>query len=288
MQPRLCLITGANSGIGRITALELAKKGFDILMLCRNLDKARPVRQEIKAVSQTRRVDLIQCDVASQESVVQAAREIIDRYDHLDVLLNNAGLYLDQPQFSPEGIELTFATNHLGPFLLTNLLLDLLQKGQHARVVTVSSEAHRWSRGFRLDEIARPRSYNGINAYGASKLCNILFAKELANRLMDVGITSNSLHPGAVNTNFGGAAASWQGAIFRLMKPFFITPEQGAQTSIYLASSAEVERVTGLYFDKSRPKTPSSEARSEFNATKLWQLSEQLTSLSERMALVNR
>ncbi|WP_266364315.1 SDR family oxidoreductase [Tellurirhabdus rosea] len=286
MQSQLCLITGANSGIGRITALELAKKGFDILMLCRNLDKARPVRQEIKAVSQTKRVDLIQCDLASQESVVQAAREVIDRYDHLDVLLNNAGLFIDKQAFSPEGIELTFATNHLGPFLLTNLLLDLLKKGQQSRVVTVSSEAHRWNRGFHLNEMARPRSYSGMNTYGASKLCNILFAKELANRLMNDGITSNSLHPGAVNTNFGVGAVSLQGLAFKLMKPFFISPEKGAQTSIYLASSPEVNKVTGLYFDKCRPKTPNSDAQSDFNAKKLWELSEQLTHLKERTALV--
>jgi len=273
----LCLITGANSGIGRIAALELAKKGFDIIMLCRNLDKARPVRQEIKAVSRTGRVDLIWCDLASQSSVLQAAREVIDRYDHLDVLLNNAGLFLDQEQYSPEGIELTFAINHIGPFLLTGQLLSLLRKGTNARVITVASEAHRWSRGFRLEEIAKPRSYSGIDAYGASKLCNILFAKELADRVAEYGITSNSLHPGAVNTNFGGTATTWQGLAFKLMKPFFITPEKGAETSIYLASSPEVSKVTGLYFDKSRPKTPSQAARSDFNAKALWKLSEELT-----------
>ncbi|GAB3273628.1 SDR family oxidoreductase [Larkinella harenae] len=286
MQSRTCLITGANSGIGRITALELAKKGFDIIMLCRSLDKARPVRQEIKKVSKTGHVDLIWCDMASQSSVLQAAREVSDRYDRLDVLLNNAGLYIEKEEFSPEGIELTFATNHLGPFLLTNLLLPLLRKGTYSRVITVSSEAHRWDRGFILEELAKPRKYNGMKAYGASKLCNILFARELADRLADDGITSNSLHPGAVKTNFGTTSSSFQGLVFNLMRPFFISPEKGAETSIYLASAPELEKVTGLYFAKCRPKTPSAAAQSRYYATELWTLSEQITQLKNRLVTV--
>ncbi|WP_234733108.1 SDR family oxidoreductase [Tellurirhabdus bombi] len=277
----ICLITGANSGIGKVAALELAKKGFDLILLCRNLDKARPVRKEIKAVSKTGRVDLIWCDLASQESVAQAAREVIDRYDRLDVLINNGGLFIDKEQYSPEGIELTFATNHLGPFLLTNLLLDLLKKGHNARVITVASEAYRWNRSFKLDQLAKPASYSGMGAYGASKLCNILFARELADRLMGFGITSNSLHPGAVKTNFGGGGGGWQSTIFSLMRPFFISPEKGAETTIYLASSPEVEKVTGLYFEKCRPLTPNQDALSDYNAKKLWTLSEQLTHLRD-------
>ncbi|GAA4445854.1 SDR family oxidoreductase [Nibrella saemangeumensis] len=282
MNSRLCLITGANSGIGKVTAMELAKKGFDILMLCRNLDTSRPVRKEIKAVSKTGRVDLIWCDLASQQSVIQAAREVADRYDKLDVLVNNAGLLIDKEQYSPEGIELTFAINHLGPFLLTNMLLDMLKKGTNPRIVTVSSEAHRWSKAFKLDQLAKPKSFSGMGAYGASKLCNILFAKELADRIMDFGITSNSLHPGAINSNFANGATSLTGLMFKLMKPFFISPEKGAETSIYLAGSPEVANVTGLYFDKCKPKTPSQEARSDFYAKELWKLSEQLTHLNPR------
>lgn len=283
---RTCLITGANSGIGRVTALELAQKGYDIIMLCRNLDKARPVRQEIKKVSKTGHVDLVWCDMASQSSVSQAAREVADRYDRLDVLLNNAGLYLPKEQYSPDGIELTFATNHLGPFLLTNLLLNLLRKGTAARVITVSSEAHRWDQGFILDELVQPRSYNGMKAYGASKLGNILFARELADRLANDGITSNSLHPGAVKTNFGQSASNFQGLIFNLMRPFFISPEKGAETSIYLASAPEITNVTGLYFAKCRPKTPSAAAQSKYNATELWALSEQATQLKKRLVMI--
>ncbi|MGV3558992.1 SDR family oxidoreductase [Larkinella arboricola] len=283
---RTCLITGANSGIGRVTALELAKKGFDIIMLCRNMEKARPVRQEIKKVSKTGHVDLVWCDMASQVSVMQAAREIADRYDRLDVLLNNAGLYIDKKQDSPDGIELTFATNHLGPFLLTNLLLNLLRKGTDPRIVTVSSEAHRWDHGFVIEELAKPRKYDGMRAYGASKLCNILFTNELAKRLADDGITANSLHPGAVKTNFGQSISSVKSLVFSLMRPFFISPEKGAETSIYLTSSPDVQGQTGLYFAKCRPKVPSAAAQSQFNASQLWTLSEQLTQLKSRLVTV--
>ncbi len=278
--PRICLITGANSGIGRITALELAKKGFDIIMLCRNLEKSRPVRDEIKQVSLTKKVDLLQCDIADFASVRQAAREVIDRYNHLDVLVNNAGLFIEKEQFSPQGIELTFATNHLGPFLLTNLLLDLLRKGDNARIVTVSSAAHRFTGGFKLDELAKPKSYSAWGAYGASKLANILFSKELSERLLDDGITSNSLHPGGVATNFG-AGDGLSGLLIKLARPFFITPEEGAETSVYLAASPEVEHVTGLYFAKKKPATPSSDARSDYNAKRLWAISEELTHLNQ-------
>ncbi|GAB3918944.1 SDR family oxidoreductase [Larkinella terrae] len=286
MPAKVCLITGANSGIGRVTALELARKGFDIIMLCRNLEKARPVRQEIKRVSKTGQVDLLWCDMAVQSSVVQAAREVIDRYDHLDVLINNAGLYIEKEHYTAEGIELTFATNHLGAFLLTNLLVGLLRKGSHSRVITVSSEAHRWDSGFIIDELAAPQSYDGMKAYGASKLCNILFARELAERLADDGITSNSVHPGVVKTNFAQNYSNFRGVVFNLMRPFFISPEKGAETSIYLASAPEVEKVTGLYFAKCRPKIPSAAAQSAFYASQLWALSERLTQLKKHLVAI--
>lgn len=286
MSSRICLITGANSGIGRVTALELAKKGFDIIMLCRDLKKARPVRQEIKRVSKTGYVDLLWCDMAIQSSVVQAAREVIDRYNHLDVLINNAGLYIENEQYTAEGIELTFATNHLGAFLLTNLLVSLLRKGTKSRIITVSSEAHRWDGGFIIDELAKPKSYDGMKAYGASKLCNILFSRSLSERLAADGITSNSVHPGVVKTNFAQNYSNFRGVLFNLMRPFFISPEQGAETSIYLASSPEVENVTGLYFAKCRPKTPSATAQSTYYASQLWALSENLTQLKKHLVPV--
>lgn len=273
---RICVITGANSGIGKITAQELAKKGFDIIMLCRNLDKARPVQQEIQAASPAQKIDLIRCDVASLASVRQAASELHAHLDRIDVLINNAGLYIANEQYSPEGFELTFATNHLGPFLLTNLLLDLLKKGTDARVVTVSSEAHRFAGNFRLDELAHPSSYSGMRAYGKSKLCNILFANELSERLLDDGITSNSLHPGTVSTNFAADSGAVFGALLNLARPFLKTPEQGAETSVYLAASPAVEHVTGLYFSDCKPKTTTKDAQNNFYAKRLWAMSEEM------------
>lgn len=273
---RICVITGANSGIGKITAQELAKKGFDIIMLCRNLDKARPVQQEIQDGNPAQKIDLVRCDVASFASVREAAKEVHARVDHIDVLINNAGLYIANEQYSPEGFELTFATNHLGPFLLTNLLLDLLKKGRDARVVTVSSEAHRFAGNFRLDELARPKSYSAMRAYGKSKLCNILFSNELSRRLLDEGITSNSLHPGTVSTNFGADSGAIFGTLINLARPFLKTPEQGAATSIYLAASPTVEHVTGLYFSDSKPKTTTKDAQSGFYAKRLWEMSEEM------------
>ena len=277
--PRICVITGANSGIGQVTALELARKAYTVVMLCRNLDKARPVQQQLQAANPGGVVDLIHCDVASLTSVRQAAQTIHDRYDHLDVLVNNAGLFINKEQYSPDGYELTFATNHLGPFLLTDLLLDLLRKGHDARVVTVASEGHRFAGNFRLDKLARPDSYNGITAYGRSKLCNILFAKELAERLLDDGITSNSLHPGAVRTNFAGDPGGVMNFVFKLAKPFLRSPEQGAETSVFLASSPKVDHVTGLYFDDCAPKIPSKDGQSNFYARRLWEISETMVGL---------
>ncbi len=276
---RICVITGANSGIGKITAQELARKGFDIVMLSRNLDKARPVQQEIQSANPTQKIDLIPCDVASIASVRAAAKQVQDNYDHIDVLINNAGLYIAKEQYSPDGYELTFATNHLGAFLLTNLLLDLLRKGEDARVVTVSSEAHRLAGTFRLNELAKPSSYGAMKAYGKSKLCNILFAKELADRLMDDGITSNSLHPGTVSTNFGANSGAIFDVVLGLARPFLKTPEQGAATSIYLASSPQVNHVTGLYFDDSKPKKPSKDAQNNFYAKHLWDMSAEMVGL---------
>jgi len=276
---RICVITGANSGIGKITAQELARKGFAIVMLCRNLTKALPVQLAMQAAYPAVKIDLIQCDVASMASVRAAANQVRASYDHIDVLVNNAGLYIEKEQYSPDGYELTFATNHLGAFLLTNLLLDLLRKGQDARVVTVSSEAHRFAGTFQLNELARPASYGSMRAYGKSKLCNILFAKELAERLMDDGITSNSLHPGTVSTNFAAGSGAIFGAVLNLARPFLKTPEQGAATSIYLASSPEVDHVTGLYFDDCKPKTPTKDAQNNFYAKRLWEMSAEMTGL---------
>jgi NAD(P)-dependent dehydrogenase (short-subunit alcohol dehydrogenase family) len=273
---RLCLITGANSGIGLVTARELARQGMDIIMVCRNAGKGEQARQQILDAGRTKKVDMLLADLSDLGSVRLLAEEVRARYGHLDVLVNNAGLMLDRYSTSRQGIEMTFATNHLGPFLLTHLLLDLIRKGREPRIVTVSSEAHRFAR-FHADDLAAPKKYSSMIAYGNSKLANILFASELSKRLAGDGITSNSLHPGAVKTNFGAGNGGALGLVFGLFRPLMLTPEQGAQTTIYLAASPEVKGQTGLYYVKKKPKIPSADARSAYFARELWELSSRLT-----------
>jgi NAD(P)-dependent dehydrogenase (short-subunit alcohol dehydrogenase family) len=275
---RLCLITGANSGIGLVTARELARQGMDLIMVCRNAAKGEQARQDVLAASRTKKVDLLLSDLADFASVRKLAAEVRDRYGHLDVLVNNAGLMIDQRTTTPQGIETTFATNHLGPFLLTNLLLDLLRKGREPRIVHVSSEAHRFAR-FQPDDLVMPKKYSSMVVYGNSKLANILFSNELARRLAPDGITSNSLHPGVVKTNFGSGSSSVFSLLLGLARPFLLTAEQGAETSIYLAASPEVQGRTGLYYDKKKPKTPSQDARSDYFARELWELSSRVTEM---------
>ena len=275
---RLCLITGANSGIGLVTARELARQGMDIVMVCRNAAKGEQARQDVLAASRTKKVDLLLGDLADFGSVRKLAAEVQSRYGHLDVLVNNAGLLVDKYTTTAGGIETTFATNHLGPFLLTNLLLDLLRKGREPRIVHVSSEAHRFAR-FQPDDLVAPKKYRSIVAYGNSKLANVLFSNDLARRLVSDGITSNSLHPGVVKTNFGAGTSGIFGLLSGLARPFLLTPEQGAETSIYLAASPEVKGRTGLYFVKKKPAAPSRDSRSDYFARELWALSSRITEL---------
>lgn len=283
-QPRLCVITGANSGLGKETALALAKQGFDLVMLCRDMVRSRPVQDEIRAVSLTGNVALIRCDLADQASVRWAAEELHRRYDRIDVLINNAGRIVDTLEHAPEGAELTFATNYLGHFLLTNLLLDLMRQSDAARVINVASELHRTG-SFEMDNlVTRTKgSYSAIGAYSDSKIAKLLFTFELADRLMDDGITVNALHPWLVDTNFAedGDATGLLYLTFVVGKLFAPKPAVLAKTHIFLASSPDVTDVTGLYFANCRPYPPSSKAQNRALGKQLWTLSEQLTGLAE-------
>jgi NAD(P)-dependent dehydrogenase (short-subunit alcohol dehydrogenase family) len=274
---RIALVTGANSGIGKITARELARQGMRVLMVCRDARKGEAARQAIIAESGNRRVDLLLCDLSDQEAIVKLAAAIRSQYPHLDVLINNAGLIVEKRLTTPQGLEYTFALNHLAPFLLTHLLLDWLRKGEDARIITVSSEAHRFAR-LDFSDLQSEKQYSALRAYANSKLSNILFTRQLASIVKSAGISVNCLHPGVVATNFGG---SFQGGFSRLLlwlgRPFFISPEKGAETSIFLASSPEAQGMTGLYFDKKSPREPSSQALSQLNAEKLWDQSLKLT-----------
>ncbi|WP_370650182.1 SDR family oxidoreductase [Oscillochloris sp. ZM17-4] len=272
------VVTGANSGIGRVTALELARKGATVVMICRSRSKGEAARDAIIAESGNQQVELILADFASLSSVRRGAEEFLTRHDRLHVLVNNAGLYLGERLLSQEGHEMTFAVNHLAPFLLTNLLLGALRAAAPARVVTVSSGAH-MAGHIRFDDLDSKRGYRGFRAYSDSKLANVLFSNELARRLAGGGVSSNSLHPGAVATNFASGSGGLLGIGFGLMRPFFISPEQGAQTSIYLASSPGVAGVSGQYFAKSRPTRSSAESTNVAVQRRLWEVSEQMTGL---------
>lgn len=269
---KIALITGPTSGIGKITALELAKRGFNLILLARNAEKADALQMEVGDHAET---SFVECDLSDLADVQKAVEQIQANHSKIDVLVNNAGLMMDHEEFSEQGIEMTFAVNHVGHFLLTTGLIDLLEAGKDARIVHVSSGAHQFAK-FRLDQLVKPDKFSAWTTYGNSKLANILFSNELAERLEPLGITSNALHPGFVATSFGSALSGFGNILMWLARPFAKSPQEGAQTSIYLASSPEVATVTGKYFDDSKPKTPSKDAQSKFLATKLWELSEDL------------
>jgi len=272
MKNRIALITGATSGIGRITALELAKKGFDLILVARNEEKVRQLQIEIGDQVKT---DFIECDLSSINSVRKAVEMIRQRYTRIDVLINNAGMITQHKQMSVDGIEMTFATNHVGPFLLTIGLIALLQVGTKSRIVHVSSAAHYFA-FFKIEKLVNPDYYQDLIVYGRSKLANILFSNELAERLKPFGITSNCVHPGTVASNFAGSGTGVTSTFMRLFKPLLKTTEQGARTSIYAATSPDLDGVTGKYFVNCRPARTSGAAKNKDLGKRLWELSEEL------------
>lgn len=276
MKGKTAVVTGASSGIGLETARALAAQGARVLMVVRNEQRGNDAIAKIRTTVPDAKLELVLADLYSLAEVRKAGAELRKRIDKLDVLVNNAGLIHSQRELTVDGFERTFALNHLAAFLLTYELRELLAASAPSRVVTVSSFGHKFAR-FEWDDLHTMNYWKGETAvYGASKLCNIWFAKESARRLASKRITSNALHPGAVASNFGASG----GAMFkygsRLVKPFLLTVEKGARTSIFLASSPEVEGVTGEYFTKCKIKTPSKRARDDASARKLWELSEKL------------
>ena len=275
MKNKTVLITGANSGIGKVAASTLAQKGAHIIMLCRNAQKSEAALKDIVAKSGSNKVDLVLCDLSSQKQIKTAAEQINDRYDRLDVLLNNAGLIMDERKLTHDGLEYTFGVNHIGHFLLTKLLLANIQQTPNSRIVNVSSEAHRMGK-LDFDNLQAEKKFSKWKVYGLSKLANILFTFELHRRLQGSDTTANCLHPGVVGTNFGKDAGKFLGTLIGLARPFLLTPAQGAQTSIYLASAPEVHDISGKYFIKCKPRRASGIAYDVTAAQKLWDLSEGL------------
>jgi NAD(P)-dependent dehydrogenase (short-subunit alcohol dehydrogenase family) len=277
MKTKICLITGANAGIGKASAIAIAKKGYQIVMFCRNAEKAKKAQAEIAEFS-SHPVDLFICDLASQKSIRDAAEAFKKKYKKLDVLLNNAGFIASSKTKTENGTESTFAVNHLGPFLLTNLLLPLLKETKGARVVNVSSEGHRYAK-FEPDNLELERGYSNMKAYCLSKLCNIMFTHELAKITEQDDITTFSLHPGVVASNFSNNTSGLMGFAFSLIKPFMITNAKGAETSVYLATDPGVEKFNGKYFTKKTIKVPTKYAYDDLLTKQLWKISEKMTNL---------
>jgi NAD(P)-dependent dehydrogenase (short-subunit alcohol dehydrogenase family) len=283
MTGKTVVVTGGNSGIGLETAVAMARAGADTVITARDPRRGSAAAAEIARRAGVPGVGLVVFDLGDLPSVRAGAAEILDRCPRLDVLVNNAGLVLTERRETPQGHEATFAINHLGPFLLTTLLLDRLRSSSPARVVTVASTAHKGARrGLDFDDLQATRRYSGMRAYSASKLANILFTQELARRLEGTGVTANCCHPGTVSTGYArdGDASGFLAFGVKVIKPFILTPAKGARTSIYLASSPEVAGVSGRYFVKCRPRDPSKVARDPQAARRLWEVSEQLSAPS--------
>ena len=287
MKGKTVIITGANTGIGKSTAIDLASRGARIIMACRSLERGQAALNDI--VKQTGNNDIIlkHLDLSSFKSVRKFAEEIYSSEEKIDVLINNAGLVsTTERQVSKDGLELTMAVNHFGHFLLTNLLLDLLRRSAPSRIVVVSSRAY-YSIAYtkshiKLDDLQFEKSYNKWEAYGQSKLANILFTRELAKRLKGTGVTANSLHPGVIFTELGRYALSENvNKFLNFISPVVMkTLEEGAQTTIHLAVSEDVANVTGKYFVDCEETKPAHTAEDDDGAKRLWELSEKIVQLS--------
>jgi len=274
---KLCLITGATSGIGKATAIELAKLGFDLILTGRNEIKGKDIADSL-VKKYNIKTEYFKCDISSLKDVRNLAGIVKSKYDYLNVLINNAGSRFSNYQKSVDGIELTFATNHLGHFLLTNLLIELMRKTDSSRVINVTSSSH-GGKNIEFDEIAFPKNYDRREAYGQSKLANVLFTYELALRLNGTNITANAIDPGGVATNIGkndGLIPWAKHLVYYLIKRELLTPKQGAETVIYLASSEIVKGISGKYFYQKKEKRSSDESYEVSKAKQLWELSEQL------------
>ena len=278
MGGKTALITGGTSGIGKATAVALAAMGADVVIVGRNPERGEAAVEDIRVQSHSESVELMLADLSVQAEVRRLAEEFQGRHDRLDVLANNAGLVHSRRTETPDGIETTLAINHLAPFLLTNLLLDLLKKSAPSRVITVSSEAQRLG-NMDFDDIQSTRKYKGFPVYGMTKLANIMFTYELAERLRGTFVSANCVHPGPVSTNFGKNNGGPMALFFRLGKPFMRSPEQGADTLIWLASSPEVEGISGKYFSDRKEIEAKEAAYDEGARRRLWEISEELTGL---------
>lgn len=278
MKNKICLITGGNAGIGRATAIGLAKLGSTVVLLCKDKLKGEETIKKLSEISESKQHKLLVGDLSVFQSIRTCVEEFEKHFDRLDILINNAGIFLTERQLIENRIEKQFAVNHLGPFLLTQLLLSSLMKSENARIINLSSTSHYFGK-MRFDDLFFvKRKYNGLKAYEQSKLANVLFSYELARTLKDYGITVNCVDPGRVNTNIGNKYSSGiLKYLWILNKPILVSVEKGSATSIYLATSKEVDEVTGKYFKNRKEKKSSKRSYDKKIAKRLWQISTELT-----------
>lgn len=276
MENKVCLITGATSGIGKTTAFALAAQGMKLILPVRNLEKGKNIAREITAQTSNSNIELFYCDLESLDSVRAFVADFKSKYNRLNLLINNAGVWFSKRELSKDGYEKNFAVNYLALFLMTNLLLDTIRNTGHARIINLSSEAHKFST-MNFDDLMGEKSYNNFKAYGQSKLAIILFTNKLSKILRIEEATVNCLHPGVVATHLFDKMGGFMKSIFGL---FMISPEKGAETTIYLATSDDVKTISGAYFKNKKVSKPRAYALNEKDENKLWEYSLKLTGIS--------
>src|SRR5713101_7920780 len=272
MPGRVCLVTGGNSGIGKETALGLAKLGARVVIVSRDNEKGEAAVSEIKRKSGNENVDLLVADLSSIESVRELARRFLEKYSKLHVLVNNAGIYLPKRVVTADGFEAVFATNHLGHFLLTNLLLERLKASAPSRIINVTSDAHKGAE-IDFEDLMQEKKYSAFKAYHQSKLANVLFTYQLSKLLEGTGVTVNCLHPVVVRTGFGKDVTGLMSILVRVGSPFMMSPDKSARAAIYLATSPELEGVTSKYFSRGEEERSSTESYDAASAERLWNVS---------------
>ncbi|XP_059182879.1 retinol dehydrogenase 12, like [Centropristis striata] len=273
------VITGANTGIGKETAIDLAKRGAKILMACRDPERGQAAVKEVIENSGNENVVFMKLDLADSKSIRECAEAINKGEPQLNILINNAGVMVCPYGKTADGFEMQIGVNHFGHFLFTYLLIDLIKKSAPARIVTVSSMAHSWG-SINLEDINSEKSYDKKGAYSQSKLANILFTRSLAKRLEGTGVTAYSLHPGVVQTDLWRHLSGPQAFVMKMVSPFTKNSSQGAQTSIYCAVEPSLEKESGGYYSDCAPATPSAAAQNDEVAQKLWDLSCQMLSVT--------
>jgi NAD(P)-dependent dehydrogenase (short-subunit alcohol dehydrogenase family) len=286
MRNKVCVVTGSSAGIGYETALALAKKGATLIIIARSEEKVHQTVEELIVESQNKNIDGFDIDLSSQRYVINKAREIIKNYPRVDVLVNNAGTWYSRLNYTEDNIEMQFAVNHLAYFLLTHELLPALIKSEDPRIINVGSDSHFHGK-MHFNDINLTKKYHGLRAYAQSKLANVLFTYEFERRKPVEKLTINCVQPGLVKTNIGlKHTISFHGLAWKIRRLSGVTPAEGAETSIYLASSEEVKGISGKYWDKNKPKKSSKGSLNKEDASRLWLLSERLCDIDDYFEII--